>query len=225
MPEWLKQATSAVEHTAVEPATLACRLVLSVIFGVLVAAIYRRTKHTPDGAQSFSATLVLLTILIAVVTQVIGDNVARAFSLVGALSVVRFRTVVQDTRDTAFVIFAVVVGMAVGASNLTVAASGLVTVGFAAWLFRPKTSGAAEGRLASINVRLGLGHNPQTAVRPALDRAASAVDLTSVGTSKKGSSIDYAFRVRLRPDIDPAALVQELNRLDGVQAVRLKNSG
>src|SRR2546430_13730647 len=45
-------------------------------------------------------------------TQVIGDNVARAFSLVGALSIVRFRTVVRDTQDTAYVIFAVVVGMA-----------------------------------------------------------------------------------------------------------------
>jgi hypothetical protein len=224
MPEWLNQATSAVEQTAVEPLTLAVRLVLSLVFGIIVAAIYRRTKHS-EGSQSFSATLVLLTILIAVVTQVIGDNIARAFSLVGALSVVRFRTVVQDTRDTAFVIFAVVIGMAVGASNLTVAGSGIVTVGFAAWLFRPKSNGGAEGRIASINVRLGLGHNPQTTVRPALDRAASAVDLTSVGTSKNGAAIDYAFRVRLRPGVDAAALVQEINRLDGVQAVRLKNSG
>ena len=51
------------------------------------------------------------------VTQVIGDNVARAFSLVGALSIVRFRTVVRDTQDTAYVIFAVAVGMAVGANH------------------------------------------------------------------------------------------------------------
>ena len=50
----------------------------------------------------------LLSILIAMVTQVIGDNIARAFSLVGALSIVRFRTVVRDTQDTAYVIFAVV---------------------------------------------------------------------------------------------------------------------
>ena len=56
-----------------------------------------------DEAESFTVTLVLLTILIAMVTQVIGDNVARAFSLVGALSIVRFRTVVRDTQDTAYV--------------------------------------------------------------------------------------------------------------------------
>ena len=75
----------------------------------------------------------LLSILIAMVTQVIGDNVARAFSLVGALSIVRFRTVVRDTVDTAFVIFAVAVGMAVGANHPSVALSGIAIVGLAAW--------------------------------------------------------------------------------------------
>src|SRR3712207_7596331 len=61
----------------------------------------------------------------AMVTQVIGDNIARAFSLVGALSIVRFRTVVRDTQDTAYVIFAVAVGMAVGAGHPMLAASGM----------------------------------------------------------------------------------------------------
>ncbi len=64
----------------------------------------------------------LLAVLIAMVTQVIGDNVALAFSLVGALAIVRFRTVVRDTQDTAFVMLSVVVGMAVGARAPWVAA-------------------------------------------------------------------------------------------------------
>ena len=70
------------------------------------------------------------------VTQVIGDNVARAFSLVGALSIVRFRTVVRDTQDTAYVIFAVAVGMAVGAGHPGLAASGLGVIAFAAFVMR-----------------------------------------------------------------------------------------
>ena len=77
------------------------------------------------------------------VTQVIGDNIARAFSLVGALSIVRFRTVVRDTQDTAFVIFAVVVGMAAGARDLVVAGIGIVVIGAAAFLMRPKKAARA----------------------------------------------------------------------------------
>ncbi|MET0213301.1 MAG: hypothetical protein ABW292_09880, partial [Vicinamibacterales bacterium] len=74
-----------------EPAEVLLRLVLAALLGGVVALVYRRSRFEP--ASSFTVTLVLLSILIAMVTQVVGDNVARAFSLVGALSIVRFRTV------------------------------------------------------------------------------------------------------------------------------------
>src|SRR5207253_3672573 len=122
---------------------------VALALGCLVAWIYRRTRQGNEVAASFPVTLVLLSVLIAMVTQVIGDNVARAFSLVGALSIVRFRTVVRDTQDTAFVIFAVVVGMAIGAAHTDatsgligyfagyrIAALGVIIVGLAAFVIR-----------------------------------------------------------------------------------------
>ena len=119
--------------------TMAGRLLIAFALGVLVTRIYRWTHHREaKPPDSFLTTLALLTILITMSTQVIGDNVARAFSLVGALSIVRFRTAVQDTRDIAFVICAVVVGMAVGAGYLAVALTGLPVVGLAAYVLRPR---------------------------------------------------------------------------------------
>src|SRR3954468_10296088 len=114
------------------------RLALAWMLGLAIAAIYRRARPMNDEAESFTVTLVLLTILIAMVTQVIGDNVARAFSLVGALSIVRFRTVVRDTQDTAYVIFAVAIGMAMGANHPLAAVCGLVIIGAAAVLLKDK---------------------------------------------------------------------------------------
>ena len=92
------------------------RLIVAFILGCGVAGIYRWT-HRGDAAYSptFVTTLVLMSVLVAIVTQVIGDNSARAFGLLGALAIVRFRTLVRDTRDTAFVVFTVVEGMAIGA--------------------------------------------------------------------------------------------------------------
>ena len=89
----------------------------------------------------------LLSILIAMVTQVVGDNVARAFSLVGALSIVRFRTVVRDTQDTAYVIFAVAIGMAIGAHHFWVALAGVGVVALAAFMMRGQT---VTGRTAAL---------------------------------------------------------------------------
>src|SRR5258708_2333478 len=132
MMDWL--TTTHDNAPGLSLAQLAIRLLLSLALGCVVAAIYRWAKPPRNGTHAFATTLVLLCVVIAMVTQVIGDNVARAFSLVGALSIVRFRTVVQDTRDTAFVIFAVVVGMAAGAGAYLVAAVGIPIVGLVAWL-------------------------------------------------------------------------------------------
>ena len=101
---------SPLDILAIE--VLAARLVVALGLGVVVAGVYLLTQRKPRAELApFVTTLVLLTVLIAMVTLVIGNSVARAFGLVGALSIVRFRTVVEDTRDTAFVIFAVFAGV------------------------------------------------------------------------------------------------------------------
>lgn len=120
--------------TPLDPGTIALRLVVALALGALVATIYKWARKNGDANSSFPMTLVLLCLLIAMVTQVIGDNIARAFSLVGALSIVRFRTVVRDTKDTAYVILAVIAGMSAGAGNLWVAALGLASVALAEFL-------------------------------------------------------------------------------------------
>src|SRR6059058_5955064 len=139
MPDFLKSPFGSGPDVA--PLDVLMRLLAALALGGVVAWIYRRTRKSSEVAASFPITLVLLSILIAMVTQVIGDNVARAFSLVGALSIVRFRTIVRDTQDTAYVIFAVAVGMAVGAKDLWVGVMGIGVVGFAAWLMMKRAGG------------------------------------------------------------------------------------
>jgi len=206
------------------PAEVGLRLLAALVLGVVVAWIYRRTRAEADISPTFPATLVLLSILIAMVTQVIGDNVARAFSLVGALSIVRFRTVVRDTQDTAFVIFGVVVGMAVGAGNLVVALIGIVVVTAAAFLMRARP--AAGGPAAApdfpfvLTVRAGLGQNME-AVLNAADPHLLKRTLLSMSTAKQGLSVEASYEARLRTSGSAEEIVKTLNRIEGVQGVEL----
>ena len=112
--EWARHALGGND----EPKTadvIAARVALAAVYGFVAATIFRLTlaRNRPD-VRTMPTTLVLLSALIALVSMVIGDKLAQAFGLVGALSIIRFRTVVDDTADTAFVIFAVVIGMAIG---------------------------------------------------------------------------------------------------------------
>jgi hypothetical protein len=203
---------------------IAVRLVLAVVLGLGIAAVYRRARPMNEEAESFTVTLVLLTILIAMVTQVIGDNVARAFSLVGALSIVRFRTVVRDTQDTAYVIFAVATGMALGANHPSVALCGLVIVGGAALMLRRRGVPMLppnEPLPYELRVRLAIGKDAEELLGPVLDQYAPQRRLASVSTARQGLSLDTTYAIALHDPAQSTSLVNALNRLDGVQNVEL----
>lgn len=217
MPEFFLPGGGAAG--APQAGLVVIRLVWALVLGFVVARVYQRARR--EAPSSFTATLVLLAVLIAMVTQVIGDNVARAFSLVGALSIVRFRTVVRDTQDTAYVIFAVAVGMAVGASSLFVAAAGVATVSLAAWLVRRESS--VVGPLPfKLQARVALGQDAPSLLGPTLDQFASERRLVEVATARQGMATEVSFRVALRDDDAGHRLVMALNRVDGVQGVSLQ---
>ncbi|MGE3803499.1 MAG: DUF4956 domain-containing protein [Gemmataceae bacterium] len=221
MSEWFQAAFDTESGFPVH--ILALRLSVALVLGCMVAGIYRVTHGRDAQSTSLMATLVLLTLLIALITLVIGNNVARAFSLVGALAIVRFRTVVEDTRDTAFVIFAVAIGMAVGAGYLNVPLIAIPLTALAAFLFRPPPARLAPGspREFTLTVRLGAGHSPDALLDVALGKHLERYRLTSIATARQGAAIDLTYAVALRADEQPTALVMELNRLEGVQSVEL----
>src|SRR5947209_4796502 len=208
----------------VTPLYVVVRLVASLAMGGIIAWIYDRTDRGGDRGMSFPTTLVLLCALVAMATQVIGDNVARAFSLVGALSIVRFRTVVRDTRDTAFVIFAVVVGMAIGARNLWLAAIGLVVIGVAALVIASVTRERSEPPFL-LRVRIGLGNEAEMLLGGVLGTHVVTRRLMSVSTAKLGAALSLVYEARLRPASSAEGLVKALNAIDGVQDVRFQRYG
>jgi len=227
MPDWVINSLAAGHE--LHWGVLFYRLGVAFVLGVAVAGIYWATHRRDETlSSSFVATLIMLSILIAMLTQVIGDNTARAFSLLGVLSVVRFRTIVEDTRDTAFVVFAVIIGMAVGADHLAVALAGLLVVGLAAMLMRPRRRGdLSDLRLSpdwKLMVRVGLGPLP-AGLEPLYRKHFESWQPTRTSTGRQGAAIDLSYRVRLSPTANPAALVAELNQVEGVQQVDLERIG
>ena len=103
-------------------------LVTSFALGMLIAYTYRATHKGISYSQSFVQTLVILSMIVSVVMLVIGSNLARAFSLVGALSVVRFRNAVKETRDVGFVFFTMIIGIAAGTRFYVLAAVSATTI-------------------------------------------------------------------------------------------------
>ncbi len=226
MPEWLSNSFAGEADPSIGIA--ATRLVSAFLFGCAVAFIYRSTRGRDPSQGAFVATLVLLTILLCMTTIVIGNNVARAFSIVGALSIVRFRTVVEDTRDTAFVIFAVGVGMAVGAGYFLVPLVVLPIVTLAAGLYPHGTAKRGPNGTSrfTLTIRVAAGASVdsknQSQLESVLRRLSSAFSLLALETARGGAALERSYTIHLVNDSAAEVLVAELNALEGVQSVELQ---
>lgn len=208
------------------------RLLLACVAGGVVArlAIGHRRGAVDD---TLPITLMLMSVLIAMATQIIGDNIARAFSLVGALSIVRFRTALPETQDVAFVLTSVVVGMAIGAAQYAVAAIGL---GVVALLLLGIADNSPYRRLARpvdgsripqptgplSELVLTVGPAAAEEVAGSVAGMCKSVRLTSAETIKRGAGLRLEYQVRLRPEFDAVLALTTLQQLPAVESVHLR---
>ncbi|MFO0903364.1 MAG: DUF4956 domain-containing protein [Pirellulales bacterium] len=225
MLDWLRDEV-VVEDSGLGWQGLAMRLSLAMLSGLFVAAVYSLSQRRRlELTGPLPTTLVLLTILVAMTTLVIGNSVARAFGLVGALSIVRFRTVVEDTRDTAFVIFAVVVGMAIGSGYVAVTLLGVPLVSLTALgLGRISGPAAPSPDQRELVVRVGIGVDSERLFAPIFERLLTSQRLQSVLSARQGAALDLHYAVQLRPGESPLTLVKALHPLEGVQSVELREA-
>lgn len=108
-------ATLTIGHTLLV-------LGVALVLGLFISQVYIRTHQQEGYAQSFTVTMIMLPAIIAIIILMIGDNVARAFSLAGAFSLIRFRSAASDPKDIAYVFFTLAVGLACGVGHIAYAA-------------------------------------------------------------------------------------------------------
>ncbi len=104
------------------------RIGFSAILGIMVFLSYRLSHTGTVYSQKFNITLLTLTVLTATVMTVIGNNVALSLGMVGALSIIRFRTSIKDSRDTAYIFWTIIIGICCGVGDFVVAAVGSAIV-------------------------------------------------------------------------------------------------
>ena len=101
---------------------------VAFVLGLLIFVCYRYSHAGTMYSSKFNVSLVMLTVITTLVMSVIGNNVALSLGMVGALSIVRFRTAIKDSRDTAFIFWCIAVGICCGVSEFRIAAIGTVVI-------------------------------------------------------------------------------------------------
>ena len=103
---------------------IAANILVSGIIGFLIFISYMISHRGTIYSKKFNVSLVVLTVLTSMVMTVIGNNVALSLGMVGALSIVRFRTAIKDSRDTVYIFWTIIVGICCGVGDFVVAGIG-----------------------------------------------------------------------------------------------------
>ncbi len=199
-------------------------LLASLLIGLFIGYVYRRTHRGLSYSQSLVITLVLMSLIVCSVMMVIGSNLARAFALVGALTIVRFRTVVKDTRDTAFIFFALTEGIACGTANIRLAVLSTVFICIVAWLLAKTNYGSMMQSEFILRFRYDREAGGEEQHVEIIRRLSRNSTLIHVEPSGGGKYLILTYDIRLSPGTTPAAIATSLNALVGVDNVNMVSS-
>ncbi len=201
-------------------AEVAANLGLALALATATALLYRRLSSGPSYAGSFVVTLIVTPVVVAMVIMAIGGNVATSLGLVGALSIIRFRTVIKDTRDTAYLFLMVGIGLCCGSGAHALAILGTGVV--AAVLFGVHVAtrrGTRSDEFILVFRKSSLNGSP--GADAALDGMVDWRKLHGAADLGNGDGIEYTYRIRLAPDVSAEQMIERLKRIDGVRDTSL----
>ncbi|MGC6497172.1 MAG: DUF4956 domain-containing protein [Candidatus Puniceispirillaceae bacterium] len=200
------------------PTDIVVNLLVAAILGLFISVVYKNTHRGLSYSQSFMVTIILVTVIVSMVMMVIGNNIARAFALVGALSIIRFRTVVKDTKDTAFVFMALAAGMAAGTSSYFLAIVGTGVISTVAFLLHLSNYGTLHSTEFILRLRLFDAVNPDQHL-PILANHCKKSTLLHLERAGDQESVKLTFDVVLKKDKTPLELSSALNQEEGISEV------
>ena len=192
-------------------------LLFALVNGILLSVVYRIAYRKPNHSASFLNSLVILSLIAAVVVMVIGNSLARAFGLAGAMSIVRFRTNVKDTMDAVFIFPSLVLGMACGIGLNLVAIITTIVISFVILTLTLTNFGQPRRRYHVLQVAY-LGEMDFNAL---LSPFCNDIKLISLRDGGVENGIEAFYHVTLRKVEYSQALVQKINGQQNVRSVNV----
>lgn len=204
------------------PIEILLSLILAFVLGQVLAWVYYATHSGMSYSRSFVQSLIMITVVIAMVMTVIGNNIITAVGLMGALAIIRFRNIIKDTRDIAFIFCTLVVGMATGSQRYLTAIIGTCILSLIAIYLH--VTGFGTHRPHNGFLRFSLrGHiGPKHPIPIILKRFCSSFTLISAQDSGfGGSEVEYAYQLMIKNAENNEQMLAELKRIEGVDNINL----
>ena len=203
------------------PYEIIFNLFLAFILGLSISFVYKKTHKGLSYSQSFMLTNIFVAVIVCMVIMIIGNNLARAFALVGALSIIRFRTVVKDTKDTAYIFWSLAAGMAAGTGSYFLAIAGSVFMSMIAYILNITNYGSIHKSEFILQFRVVNRESDFETYMEIITKFAKNSTLLHVEPSGDNLSLKMSFDIVMKKDENQNNFITEISAFQGISEVVL----
>ena len=211
----------SILNTNINVVDVAFNIGVAFACGLIISFVYRIVYSGPNYSPSFVNSMVLLSMITSIVIAVIGNSVARAFGLVGAMSIIRFRTAVRDTLDIVFIFLSLTIGMAAGVGMKYIALTGTLITGLVIILL-VKTSYALPNRkevLLQFSSQAEEGRSPSYIA--VLEKYCKKYKLINIKSNGGGFLVECFYHIVLKDKDSSTNFVSDLRKIEGMSNINL----
>ncbi|MHB1034556.1 MAG: DUF4956 domain-containing protein [Pirellulales bacterium] len=202
------------------PKTALLVLLFAFCVGHIVGWVYVWTHQGLSYSQTFAASLVIIPTIVSLVMVLMAGNIVIAFGLFAVFAVVRFRNVLKDTRDTTFILWSIVEGMAVGTMRFSTALMGCFCIGALFFYLRLTSFGSRHRYDVVLSLHAAGESGVVASLRRVLRRHSFRVQLAGQ-RDLADEGIDLSYRLLLRDPSRSSELMSELEKTPGIAGVSI----
>lgn len=196
-------------------------VIVALSCGLFIAYIYKKSYRGAGYSAAFTNSMIFLTMITSIVIMVIGNNLARAFGLVGAMSIIRFRTAVKDTQDIVFIFFGLAIGMASGVGYHKMAIFGTLFIGVIILLLTKSNFTSTKPNDFLLQFAFHPNGDEQLPYLEVLDKYCKRHNIINAKTIDDKNIIELAFYVKFRNKEKNSEFIRELDKTKGVNNISL----
>jgi len=194
-------------------------LLLAFACGHVIAWVYMLTHSGLSYSRSFVNALIVMPVLVALVMMVLANNLITAFGMMAVFAIVRFRNILRDTLDTAYILIALVIGMATGTQKFARAVVGCGVIALALLYLWYSSFGSRHRYDIIVNLHWARSIKDLPDLRYVLDRHSWKSHLASQRSHEGYEGTDLSYRLLLRDTNRVDDLLNEVRHVTGVSRV------
>ncbi|WP_053073756.1 DUF4956 domain-containing protein [Bacillus sp. LL01] len=183
---------------------------LTFILTIIITQVYKRTHKGNNYSQSFVHTIIIMGVVVSIIMIVIGNNVAVAFGLVGAFSIIRFRSAMADPKDIAFIFFGMAAGIACGLGFYLLAILFTVSLSILIYILFLFNYGRRGEATKSLKITVPENLHYENLFDDIFEKYLETYSLQKVETTNLGTMIQMEYLINNKTDVSDKVIIDEI---------------